>query len=205
MKKTRLVAPIFTLALGLTLALAACSGDGAAGASAANEASASQENAQANTGAEADAGGEEGAEVGIANPWSDVASAEEAAAGAGIDAFEVADSYTVGDLAFTINRFSCMQDLAEADYDGGASELVVRKGRGMAEDEVHGDYNDYGSTWSDAAREVTVTCRGFEPEIANLITWTSDDYVYAIMVHGLGGENFGVPAEEVAGLVSQIQ
>ena len=178
---------ISALAAVLVLVLAGCTGGGEAPSS-----------------SEAEGGGESSAMAGMANPWSEVSSAQEAADGAGLDSFNVEDEYTVRDLTFFQPTFSCMEGIAQADYMGGASRLVVRKGTGMGEEELSGDYNEYGSTWAETVGDAEVTCRGFEPEIANQVTWTLGDNVYSVLCQGEGGENFGIPADEVADIVRNV-
>ena len=190
---------VFTIAAIFALALTGCAGASNTASSRSDASDVSTSEAAAEASSEASE-----ASVGIANPWSDVETAQAAAEAAGFDSFTVPETYTIRDLPFTATRYSCMKDLAEAYYEGGASELLIRKGHGMTEDEVHGDYTEYSSTWADTVDGISVTCRGLEPEIANLITWTNGDYVYSAMVHGLGGENFGVPADEIANLIGAV-
>ena len=64
----------------------------------------------------------------IANPWSEVASAEEAAKGAGIDSFEVAEDLGL-DLGENFGRtYRCMEGIAEVQLEFPASALTIRKG-----------------------------------------------------------------------------
>ena len=66
--------------------------------------------------------------TGLANPWSDVESAEEAAKGAGIDSFVIAEDPGL-DLGQLFERtYRCMDGIAEARLEFPASALTVRKG-----------------------------------------------------------------------------
>ncbi len=95
MKKLVVVAVIATL----SLALAACS-SGNPSNSATGSASAPSATSQ---------------NAGLANPWSDVTSAAEAAKGAGIDSFTVDDGIQLSTGQIEPWRYRCMRGIAEAD------------------------------------------------------------------------------------------
>ena len=86
-------------------------------------------------------------EAGMANPWSDVDSAEAAAEGAGLDTFMVPDGeaeISLGEVKVT--QYRCMKGMAEAVVEFPAVEMTIRKGDKsgeMAEGDISGDYNEY--------------------------------------------------------------
>ena len=205
MKKNMLV--IATSVFVLVLALAGCSSGGAS--------SASSSESSVSTSAEASASAEsssvessESAEVGIPNPWSDVNSAEEAAAGAGIDSFILPEGVEIGlgTVDFTVYR--CMDGLAEAIDEFPAVEMTIRKGTAeVAEDgDISGDYGQYKKSWTQNIKGLEVTCFGNREGDATKTIWESGDYCYSITAYGLGGDDdFGLSADDLNSLINSMQ
>lgn len=175
------------VALSLVSALSACSAAIAATGTASQDSS------------------EEELEVNMANPWSEATTADEAGVGAFEDAFEVPDDLGLGDIAWFAPRFRYMEGIAEADYEGGAVEAWVRKGKGLSGSDLHGVYTEFELTWTEDVDGMTVSCSGHEEGIANLLEWSDGDYGYTVYLIGLGGENYGVHEEDIADLVSAIK
>ena len=144
--------------------------------------------------------------TGLANPWSDVGSAEEAAKGAGIDSFVIAEDPGL-DLGQLFERtYRCMDGIAEARLEYPASALTVRKGTKAEEGDISGDYTEYANTWTQDVNGIEVTCFGNrEGESAKSI-WTVDNMYFSIVAEGLGGDqDFGLNAERLTAMVSSIQ
>ena len=146
--------------------------------------------------------------TGLANPWSDVESAEEAAKGAGIDSFVIAENPGI-DLGENFERtYRCMDGIAEARLEYPASALTVRKGNSTyaEEGDISGDYTEYANTWTEDVNGIEVTCFGNREGDASKSIWTVDDMYFSIVAEGLGGdEDFGLNAERLAAMVSSIQ
>ena len=144
--------------------------------------------------------------TGLANPWSDVASAEEAAKGAGIDSFVIAEDPGL-DLGQLFERtYRCMDGIAEARLEYPASALTVRKGNYAEEDDISGDYTEYANTWTQDVNGIEVTCFGNREGDATKSIWTVDNMHFSIVAEGLGGdEDFGLNAERLTAMVSSIQ
>ena len=84
--------------------------------------------------------------TGRGKPRSDVRSAEEAAKGAGIDSFVIAEDPGL-DLGQLFERtYRCMDGIAEARLEYPASALTVRKGTKAEEGDISGDYTEYANT-----------------------------------------------------------
>ena len=87
----------------------------------------------------------------MANPWSDVSSAEEAAKGAGFESFNtpVDLEISLGPIKEEWAKYRCMEGIAEVNCPAGAVEVFVRKGTtALASDgDISGDYNQYTHTW----------------------------------------------------------
>ena len=146
-------------------------------------------------------------EVGMANPWSDVATAEEAGAGAFGDTFEVPETLSIGDIPWQPATFRYMDGIAEADYEGGAVEAWVRKGKDVSCEMLHGVYEDPAQpwhTWTVDVNGTEVSCLGYEQDVANVMEWTDGTYNFSVFVTGLGGENYGVVGDDIAETVSSI-
>ncbi len=183
----------------LALILAGC----ASGSASSSEASASSAAASAAASSEPVAN--------MANPWSDVASAEEAAAGAGIDSFSVplGVEISLGTIEESQTRFSCMKGIAQMDSDVAAVGLCIRKGTADAaveEGDISGDYGTYAHTWTQNVKGLELTCSGNREGEATKTIWTSGDYCYCILAMGLGGDtDYGLSEADLNSLVNAIQ
>lgn len=144
--------------------------------------------------------------TGLANPWSDVESAEEAAKGAGIDSFVIAEDPGL-DLGQLFERtYRCMDGIAEARLEFPASALTVRKGTIAEEGDISGDYTEYANTWTQDVNGIEVTCFGNREGDATKSIWTVDNMYFSIVAEGLGGDqDFGLNAERLTAMVSSIQ
>ena len=144
--------------------------------------------------------------TGLANPWSDVGSAEEAAKGAGIDSFVIAEDPGL-DLGQLFERtYRCMDGIAEARLEYPASALTVRKGTKAEEGDISGDYTEYANTWTQDVNGSEVTCFGNREGDAAKSIWTVDNMYFSIVAEGLGGDqDFGLNAERLTAMVSSIQ
>ncbi len=141
----------------------------------------------------------------MANPWTSAESGEEAGKGAFDDVFAVPEDLALGDIEWKAPKFSYMEGIAEANYDGGAVEAWVRKGSGVSGSDLHGVYNEFEVSWTTDVDGVQVSCSGHEEGVANLLEWNVGNYGYTAYVIGLGGENYGVDAADISGLVSSIK
>jgi len=144
--------------------------------------------------------------TGLANPWSDVESAEEAAKGAGIDSFVIAEDPGL-DLGQLFERtYRCMDGIAEARLEFPASALTVRKGTNAEEGDISGDYTEYANTWTQDVNGIEVTCFGNREGDAAKSIWSVDNMYFSIVAEGLGGDqDFGLNAERLTAMVSSIQ
>ena len=148
--------------------------------------------------------------AGTPNPWSDAATAEEAAKGAGIGTFTIADDMKIGDETLKPENFRYMKGMAEASVPFGAVEMTVRKGTDaltdVAEGDISGDYTNYEFGWTEDVDGIEVACYGNREGEASKTLWSSDKYYYSIVAHGVGGDgNYGLPQENVAMLVKGIK
>ena len=144
--------------------------------------------------------------TGLANPWSDVGSAEEAAKGAGIYSFVIAEDPGL-DLGERFERtYRCMDGIAEARLEYPASALTVRKGTIAEEGDISGDYTEYANTWTQDVNGIEVTCFGNREGDATKSIWTVDNMYFSIVAEGLGGDqDFGLNAERLTAMVNSIQ
>ena len=149
-------------------------------------------------------------EAGMANPWSDVDSAEAAAEGAGLDTFMVPDGeaeISLGEVKVT--QYRCMKGMAEAVVEFPAVEMTIRKGDKsgeMAEGDISGDYSEYKYDWTQNIKGLEVKCFGNRDGEATKTIWSVDDMDYSITVQGLGGdEDYGLPADDLNSLINGIQ
>ena len=149
-------------------------------------------------------------EAGMANPWSDVDSAEAAAEGAGLDTFMVPDGeaeISLGEVKVT--QYRCMKGMAEAVVEFPAVEMTIRKGDKsgeMAEGDISGDYSEYKYDWTQNIKGLEVKCFGNREGEATKTIWSIEDMDYSITVQGLGGdEDYGLSPDDLNSLINGIQ
>ena len=145
----------------------------------------------------------------IANPWSEAATIEEAAAGAGLDGFDIVEGMVIdlGELPEGVYRY--MDGIAEADYEFPAVSLTIRKGLASAaaeEGDISGDYNEYANTWTQNIKGLEVTCFGNREGDATKTIWTLGDTCYSITAYGLGGDtDYGLSPDDLNSLINGMQ
>lgn len=146
------------------------------------------------------------AQTGVANPWSDVDSAEAAAEGAGLDSFviPVGEELSLGKIETV--HYRCMDGMAEAVIEYPAAQVTVRKGKPeleMAEHDISGDYNQYKNNWQITVGDNKIYCAGNREGDSTKSVWSAGDYDYAVLAKGLGGdEDFGLGEDDLTVLVN---
>ena len=132
-------------------------------------------------------------------------SSEEAAKGAGIDSFVIAEDPVI-DLGENFERtYRCMDGIAEARLEYPASALTVRKGTNAEDGDISGDYTEYAETWTQDVDGIEVTCFGNWEGDASKSIWNVDGMYYSIVAEGLGGDDdFGLNAERLTEMVRCI-
>lgn len=115
-----------------------------------------------------------GGTLGIANPWSDYATAELAYEAAG---FEL--SFTDSNGIYTATNYRAMAgEMLEFIYTDGQKELTLRKAPGS--DDISGDYTDYSEVATETVGDITVTLEGQNGSVKVCI-WTDGDYSYSLV------------------------
>ena len=178
---------------GLTLVLAGCAGGTSTSATSSTEA------------------GNESSEIqtGMANPWSEVTSAAEAAAGAGVGEFALPLNIetSLGTIDEQYVSYRCMKGMAEAEFPIGAVEMTIRKAiaADYPDGNCSGDYNEYAKTWIQDVNGIQLNCVGNREGESTRTLWTAGDYCYCILAMGAGGDtDYGLPAEDLAVIVPAI-
>ena len=196
---------------GSIAVLAGCSSSGAGSASSATSASsASSASESAPNVASVSAGASSASAseyVSMANPWSDAASAEEAAKGAGLDAFPLPEG-AIADLGepFEIT-YSYMDGMAQARYEFPASAVTVRTAAISPDDffDVSGDYNTYKYEWTENVGNVPVACAGNREGESTKTYWGDEGVAHSLVAEGLGGDSdFGRTPERLAVFVEAM-
>ena len=151
---------------------------------------------------------------GVANPWTDVKSAEEAGKGAGFDSFEIGiDKVKIEPsegLMLDDAKYRYTDGLAEAVIPIAAIEMTIRKGTDASADvgegDISGDYNEYKNKWEQDADGIKATCFGNRKGESTKTIWQNGDYLYSITAYGQGGDtDYGLQKEDVAKLVTAIK
>ena len=143
----------------------------------------------------------------IANPWHDAASAEEAAKGAGLDAFPIPEG-ELGDLGkiFEVS-YRYMDGMAEARLQLAASVVTVRTAKIGAEDsfDISGDYNTYKYEWTEYIANMPIACAGNREGDSIKTFWGEDGIAHSIVAQGGGGDaDFGLNANRLAVVVEAM-
>ena len=144
----------------------------------------------------------------MGNPWSDAVSAEEAAKGAGLDAFPLPEG-AIGDLGepFEIT-YSYMEGMAQARYEFPASAVTVRTAK-IAEDDsfdISGDYNEYAYEWTEHIGDAAVACAGNREGESAKTYWGDEGVAHSLVAEGLGGDmDFGLNLERLTVFVEAME
>ena len=146
--------------------------------------------------------------VGIANPWTEAKTAEEAAEGAGVGNFNVPEDKTetkAGEIVWSAFRY--MEGIAEAEGLIGSAELTVRKGLKQEYEDVSGDYTEYAHEWTQELGDLKINCFGNEEGKTMKAVWVTDNFSYSIMVRGQGDEyeTYGIEADALEALAGAIE
>ena len=149
---------------------------------------------------------EESGEVGIANPWSEAASAEEAAQGAGLDGLSLVENLDL-DLGEEFSRtYRYMDGIAEITLEYPASQITIRKGTPDQGEDISGDYNTYSLEWAQNIKGLEVHCFGNREDTSAKTIWALEDASYSITALGLGGdEDFGLSADRLNSVINGLQ
>lgn len=196
--KKRIFLSIILAAVMVSAMLAGCSSDGSAAPKEEPAATEAEDTVEKTGTADEE-------NTGLANPWTDVGSSEEAAKGAGIDSFVIAEDPVI-DLGENFERtYRCMDGIAEARLEYPASALTVRKGTNAEDGDISGDYTEYAETWTQDVDGIEVTCFGNWEGDASKSIWNVDGMYYSIVAEGLGGDDdFGLNAERLTEMVRCI-
>lgn len=144
----------------------------------------------------------------IANPWSDAASAEEAAKGAGLDSFALPEG-AIADMGEPFDiTYRYMDGMAEARYEFPASALTVRTAKIADGDsfDVSGDYNTYANEWTETIDNKPIACAGNREGESTKTYWGEGNEAHSIVAEGLGGdEDFGLTTERLTVFVEAMK
>ena len=203
MKKNLII--VSAAACALVFALAGCGSGGQAAPAAGSEAGSAPAEAPAAI-EETSAISETSVLPSMPNPWSDVASAEEAAQGAGLSSFAIPEGANLSLGPIDNVAYRCMDGIAEAQIEFPAVTLTIRKGIAVDGDDISGDYNEYANTWDTTLKGLTVTCFGNREGEATKTIWSANGFDYSINALGLGGDDdFGLSADDLNSLINGMQ
>lgn len=139
--------------------------------------------------------------------WTMCATAEEAAAGAGLDSLVDLNGTTIslGELG-TMGSISYryMDGIAQIFCPAAAVEMSVIKGVVPAGDgDVSFDQTAYAYEWTQDVDGQEVQCFGNREGEATKTIWTDGAYNYAVLAYGAGGDtDYGLQADDVAIMVN---
>lgn len=168
MKKT--TATLLALALALSLGIAACSGQ-----------TATTENA---AGSEATATTDDEPIMGVANPWTEYATLDEAEEAAGFGIAVPGSVKGYDDVLIQVMKATTTDEdgnkadeiILEYRFMNGADDVNIRKGK--VSGDISGVYGEYKESTADVnGNAVTVSSEG---ELAYVATWAAGGYSYSV-------------------------
>lgn len=143
----------------------------------------------------------------LANPWHDAASAEEAAQGAGLEAFPVPEG-EIADLGPIYEvEYRYMDGMAEARLQLAASVVTVRTAKIAEGDffDISGDYNTYAYEWTEYIANTPIACAGNREGDSIKTYWGEDNIAHSIVAQGGGGDaDFGLNVERLTAIVEAM-
>ena len=142
-----------------------------------------------------------GSPIGMANPWQEAKSAEEAARNAGLEGFTLPESLICFPEGYESLVIRWMDGLAEARYVADDCVLLLRKGLGS--EDVSGDYNSYPDTWDVNWKGLNIQCCGQNGAV-RLARWYFGGNAYSLSFDA-GTPTGGLSEAAVTSLVNQIQ
>ena len=140
---------------------------------------------------------ESGGSTGIANPFVDCGTLDEAASLAGftLEAPDSIEGYD-GKLIQAIEK-EMIQVIYGDVNDQNADTIYVRKGAGS--EDISGDYNEYADEEQiEVADGVSATAKGHDDKYY-VVTWTDGNYTYAIDADG------GMDLSTASSIASQVK
>ena len=156
-------------------------------------------------GAAVDAGAAEGH-----TNWTEAATAEEAAKGAGIDSLADLNGVKIslgelGTMGSVTYRY--MDGVVQIFCPAAAVEMSAIKGKVPAGDgDVSFDSTAYAHEWTQDVDGQEVKCFGNREGEATKTIWTDGEYNYAVLAYGAGGDDdFGLQPEDVAIMVNALK
>ena len=143
--------------------------------------------------------------------WTQAATAEEAAKGAGLDFLaDLNGTQTslgvLGEMGAITYRY--MDGVAQIFCPVAAVEMSVIKGRIPSgnDGDVSLDSTPYKYEWTQDVDGQEVKCFGNREGEATKTIWTAGDYNYAIVAYGAGGDDdFGLRTEDVVTMVNAVK
>lgn len=186
------------VAVALALALSACGG-------AQEPAQEPEPEAVEETTTEPEEVEEEAADQGVTIEWTQVSSADEAAAGAGFEVFGVPEKFVIGDLEFTNPTYAYAGGVAQATYETPATMVYVRKAEGYYSTPISDRaLDEFAAKWIKVCSGIEVTCYGPARGAVTFATWTDGIRSYGLTFQGLGGDEMSMDSDELEVIVKGI-
>ncbi len=130
--------------------------------------------------------------VGMANPWEEYKTLDEAEEAVGFE-ITLPEAWSEADDA--IYRVCAGLNEIEVQINDGDDSVRKAKDDG----DISGDYNEYASEEEVTVGEITATFKGEDKDSVKLAVWTSGDYSYSISISD------AVSSEEMQKLVENLK
>lgn len=166
-----------------------------------------QSEAPADEPAEQDKDNKEEKQSSSPEKWVEVKTEKEAAKRAGLDSFNYGEGAELSLGTVKAEKISYMEGVARADVPIGAVDMWICKGLSSIDGgDVSFDQEEFKHRWTHNLKGMEVLCYGNRMGEATKTIWTINDYSYAIVAHGAGGDDdYGLSVEDLDTLLNAMQ
>ena len=121
---------------------------------------------------------------GIANPWKEALTLDEAAYGANLNGFTIDEESPVDGAAINPLKYKYTDSLAEATYSYKGMHVIIRKSMIEYSDgmDISGSYHEFEYEWPVDIGSISVTCYGDVNGETVKVLWSDDECCYSILV-----------------------
>ncbi len=121
-----------------------------------------------------------------------------------MDTFTAPDVIVTNGTPVSAPLFSYLRGISQATYEGGAYEIIVRKGDLSTGTRIPGDSFDYKSEWKTDVNGIQVTCYGYADNQPTLIEWSDGTHAFSALYLGLGGDVMFFAENDISTIVQNI-
>ncbi len=138
--------------------------------------------------------------------WIEAGDVKAAAKGAGLEDFNAFESVKFNDTEYKNPKFAYADGVAQATYDGGAHELILREGaNGHKATVTDRNLSEFATKWTQSFEGADVTLYGAEKGKATVITFSFGGSDFGVTYQGLGGEEVSLDDQDVNAIIGAVK